>query len=215
MAVETIDTVPVDERRRAARTTAALFLAGGLLMAAGGGLHPTGTGDTVDAHLLSMFDAALWPLSHWVLLAGAVAGFLAFVWAWRTHAFGPRVQRWLPVVAAAWAVGAAELVPHLLAANDAHALAHHESTPMLDTHLSLAVIAGPAVGALVAIIVARAARSRVAWVLAAVAVVGGLLYAAASPLIVLTDDPAYSVLFAAQTGLAVWLLGTGVRLLRT
>ena len=219
MTAETIDAVRVAESRRTARrSTAALFLAGGLLTAVGGGLHPTGSGDTVDAHLLSMFDSPQWPLSHWVLLAGAAASFLAFVWAWRTQAFGPRVQRWLPIVATAWGVGAAELVPHLLAASDAHALAHHDATPMLDTHLSLAVLAGPAVGlsgALVAVVIARAARSRIAWVLAAFAVVGGLLYGAATPLIVLTDDPAFSVLFAAQTGLAVWLIGTGVRLLRS
>lgn len=218
MTIETIDATAVDESRRTPRrTTAAFFLAGGLLTAVGGGLHPTGVGDTVDAHLLSMFDSPQWPLSHWLLLAGAVASTLAFVWAWRTHAFGPRVQRWLPLVAAAWGVGAAELVPHLLASQDAHALAHHDSTPMLDTHLSLAIVAGPAVGlsgALIAVVIARAARSRIAWVLAAVAVIGGLLYGAATPLIVITDDPAISVLFAAQTGLAVWLIGTGIRLLR-
>jgi hypothetical protein len=49
---------------------------------------------------------------------------------------------------------------------------------------------------------------------AAVAVVGGLATSAAGPLTVLTDDPRFTVLFPFQASIAVWLIGTGVRLLR-
>lgn len=79
------------------------------------------------------------------------------------------------------------------------------------------MIASPAVGltgALLAVLVARVSSSRVAWALAAVAVVGGVASAGAGPLIVLADDPRFAVLFPFQAGLAIWLLGTGVRLLR-
>ena len=50
--------------------------------------------------------------------------------------------------------------------------------------------------------------------LAAVAVLGGVFSAAAGPLVVLTGDPRFTILFPFQAGLAVWLVGTGVRLLR-
>ena len=90
-------------------------------MAAGGQMHPQGSGATVDEHLLTMFDSSLWVGSHTVLLLGALVSVLAFLSAWRTEAFGPGVQRVLPVVSG-WGFGVVELVPHLLAAGDASAL---------------------------------------------------------------------------------------------
>jgi hypothetical protein len=198
------------------KVTAALLVAAGLFTAAGGAMHPQASGSTVEAHLLSMFASPHWPLAHVLLLVGAVAGFLAMVSAWRTRAFGVRVQRWLPLVIAGWGFGALELVPHLLAAGDAHALAHHGATPVLDLHMLMQTIASPAVGltgALLAVVVARAAGTRMSWVLAAFAVVGGVASGAAGPLTVLLDAR-FAVLFPFQAGIAVWVTGTGVRLLR-
>ncbi len=203
-------------RRTSVRTTAAFFTVGGVLMAVGGQMHPHGSGSTVDAHLLSMFDSPAWPLAHLLLLGGGLASLAGFVTAWRDQVFGPTVRRWLALAGLGWGFGAAELVPHLLAAGEAHALEHHEATPVLDLHLVMQVIASPAVGltgALVAVAVARAARSRAAWVLAGFAVVGGVLSGLAAPLVVVTGDPVWTLLFPFQAGLAVWLLGTGVRLL--
>ncbi len=141
---------------------------------------------------------------------------LALVAARRASAFGPSAQGLLAWATAAWAFGALEVVPHLLAAGEAHELAHHEATPVLDLHLLLQLAATPAVGlggALLAVAVARAARTRTAWVLAAVAVVGGVGYAASAPLVLATGDVRFTLLFPLQAGLAVWLAGTGVRLL--
>jgi hypothetical protein len=208
---------PVAPDRAGRRATASLFLSGGLLMALGGQLHPHGSGETVDEHLLSMFESPTWYASHAIALAGSVLCALAFVAAWRTRAFGAAVQRWLPVTAGLWALGAAELVPHLLAAREAHALEHHHATPVLDLHLVLQLVATPAVGVtgvLVAVAVARAARTRAATVLAVFAVLGGVLYAVSAPLVVVTGNPAFTVLFPFQAGLAIWMAGTGVRLFR-
>lgn len=216
-ASDPVRPIGTDAVRRTGTATAALFIVGGLFMAVGGAMHPQGSGSTVEAHLLSMFASPGWPLAHWILLVGGVAGFLALASAWHARAFGPRAQRWLPVAMVGWGFGALELVPHLLAAGEAHELAHHEATPVLDVHVVMQVIASPAVGltgALLAVLVARATGSRVAWALAAFAVVGGVVSAGAGPLTVLADDPRFTVLFPFQAGLAVWLLGTGVRLLR-
>jgi cytochrome bd-type quinol oxidase subunit 2 len=212
-----VDPVLRDVRPTSRRLTPSLFIGAGLLLAAGGQLHPRGSGDTVEGHLLSMFASPTWPLAHLLLLAGMVSAVAAYVLAWRTQALGARAQRWLPVVIAGWAFGALEVVPHLLAAGEAHALEHHEATPVLDVHLVMQVIATPAVGlsgALVALLVHLAARNRVTLVLAVFGILGGLLSAAAGPLVVATGDPRFTVLFPFQAGLAVWLLGTGIRLLR-
>jgi len=48
--------------------------------------------------------------------------------------------------------------------------------------------------------------------LAAVAVIGGLLYVGSAPLVIATGNPAFTALFPLQAGLAVWLVGTGVTL---
>ena len=206
-----------DVVRRTGPATAALFIVGGLCMAVGGAMHPQGSGSTVEAHLLSMFASPGWPLAHWILLMGGVAGFLALTSAWHARAFGP------PGAAVA-AAGHGRLGVRGPRAGPAPAgrrrgarVAHHEATPVLDVHVVMQVIASPAVGltgALLAVLVARATGSRLAWALAVFAVVGGVASAGAGPLTVLADDPRFTVLFPFQAGLAVWLVGTGVRLLR-
>lgn len=51
-------------------------------------------------------------------------------------------------------------------------------------------------------------------VAAAVATAGGLAFALAGPLIVLTKDPAFSPLFAGAAAMAVWLVLAGARTTR-
>jgi hypothetical protein len=78
-------------------------------------------------------------------------------------------------------------------------------------------VASPAVGltgAFVAVVIARAARTRPSQVLAAFAVVGGSLSGLAGPLIVTTQDTRLAILFPFQALLALWLIGTGARLWR-
>lgn len=218
MGIQTTGPVGTTTPTRARRTMpAALFVIGGLLLAAGGQTHPQGSGDTVDAHLLSMFSGPTWELAHLLLLAGSLGCAAGLLVAHRTSTFPGTVRRWLPAAAVAWSVGAVETIPHLLAAGESDALRHHDATPVLDLHIVLQVIATPLVGlstAVVAVAVARAARTRPAWVLAVLAVVGGVAYGAAGPLVVATANPAFTVLFPFLAGIAVWFVGTGVRLLR-
>lgn len=217
MATRTTGSVDLQPPTRVHRTMAALFLTGGALLAAGGQTHPQGAGDTIDAHLLSMFSGPTWGLSHLLLLVGSSVCAVALGVAHRAQAFGGSVQRWLPAAVVAWSLGALETIPHLLAAGESDALTHHDATPVLDLHVLLQTVATPLVGfstAMVAIAVARAAHTRTAWVLAVVGVVGGVVYGVAGPLVVATGNPAYTVLFPFLAGIALWFLGTGVRLLR-
>ena len=205
-------------RSRTAATTrlvAVPLAAGGLLVALGGNLHPRGKGATLRETLAEMLSSPAWNAAHLLSLAGLVVSVGAFVIARQARAFAPSVDRWLSVAAVCWALASVELIPHLLAVRDLDALHEHHDTPILDTHLWLAVFATPLIGlsaVALAIAVARSARTAPAWILAGIATVGGVAYALASPLIRLVGNPELSVLFAGQALIAVWLIGTAVRL---
>lgn len=67
--------------------------------------------------------------------------------------------------------------------------------------------------AALAVAVARAARTVPAWLLAVAGVAGGLAFAAAAPLVTVTQNPAFSALFSGDALVSVWLVGTALRLL--
>lgn len=195
--------------------TAALLGAGGALLLVGGPLHPQGSGATVEDYLATMLASPTWDLSHLLLLVGMAVTTAGLFTARSDRAFAPRVTALLPVVIVCWIIGTIDSVPHLFASHEHADLVAGGSTPILDTHLTLQTLATPAVGisgALLAAAVAWTERTVASIALAVVGVVGGLGFAAAGILVPLTWDPAYAVLFPLQAGLAIWLVGTAVRL---
>jgi hypothetical protein len=200
---------------RPTRTTAGLLGAAGVFLGVGGQLHPRGEGDTLDEALASMLGSDAWAPAHVLLLVGVVLAVAGFSHAYRHRTFGGPAGRWLLVAIVGWGLGAVELVPHLFATQDLAGLEDHGETPLVDAHLLLQTFVSPALGlsgAAVAIAVALTARTKPAWVLAAFAVIGGVAFALAGPLVNGTDDPGFAVLFAGDAGLAVWLVGTAIRL---
>lgn len=203
------------------RRVGGLLLAGGLLTFASGNLHPRADTDVddVDAALAEMLDSGAWVASHLVTLVGVAiigAALALFARSGRAHRDGA-----LRIAAIAATIGAAvtvvELVPHTLAVGERDELLAGGSTPFLDIHLVLQVFATPLLGLSVAFLAAAEARTGPRWsvVVAAIAVVGGIAYALAGPLIVLLDDPSVSPLFSGAAGMSVWAAVTGVRLLRS
>lgn len=188
---------------------------GGLLVVLGSQLHPRESRDTVDATLAQYFQASTWDVSHLLILAGLWASAVGLVFARRDGVFDPRLRRQLLVTAISWAIVSLELVPHLLARHDLHALQHQEATPILDAHLLLGVVATPLFGvtaALLAIALAVTGRTWPARLLAVPGVLGGLAYAAAGPLMYVTENVAFAPLFAGQGLVGLFLIGTGIRL---
>jgi hypothetical protein len=194
--------------------------AAGLLMAAGGILHPhADTGAGYEEALAGMFNASAWTASH----AMALLGFLLLALS-ATMLVRGQGHRWPTGVRfAAWAVAAGaalaviESVPHLLASSEADALLRGEATPLTDLHALLGAVTTPLLGLSVAALALISARDRVLGngrVAASVAVVGGLAYTLAGPLMLLTKDPAFSPLFAGSAALAIWLVLAGVRTAR-
>lgn len=195
---------------------AAGLIAGGVLYAVGGQLHPRGKGDTKDAYLDSMLTDSNWAASHLAQFVALAVITATYVIAYRADVFGRATRRWVLAATVGAGIAAAEMLPHLAASSEHHSLEHGEATPILDTHLLLQVVATPALGlttAALAIAVARASGTLPARLLAGVAVVFGVAYALAGPLVRFTEDLSFTKLFPAQAGIAIWILGTGVRVL--
>ena len=204
----------VSARHDAVRRAAAVFGIGGALLAIGGTMHPHETSGSMHESLLALIGSPAWLPAHAVLLAGMLTAVVGLVLLRRHDAFPAPVRPWLTGTIIAWTVATPEFVPHLLAGAEHDALEVGGATPMVDTHLALSTFTTPLVGlsaALLAVAVARAAATRPARLLAVAGVVGGIGFAVAAPLLAVTGNPQVSNLFAAQTLIDVWIIGTSVR----
>jgi hypothetical protein len=198
------------------RWPAGLLGVGGLVMAVGGSLHPHDAKETLTDTLVGLLSSPVWGMSHVLIIVGVALVVMGLAGARQERLFPVSVRPWLTVAIVCWAISVIELVPHLLAGSEHHALEAGESTPMLTAHLTLSVVTGPLLGlsvAALAVAVARAARTVPAWLLAVVGVVGGLVFGAAAPVVAVTQDPAFTALFSADALVSVWLVGTALRLL--
>ncbi len=192
------------------------LLVGGLAYAVGGQLHPRGEGSSKKDYIASMLGQDSWAASHLLSLLGLVVIAVTFVGAYQTSAFGARVQMWVAAAAVGAGLGAIELLPHSAAAGELDSLENGYATPLLDLHLWLQMFATPAVGlttAALAIAMARGEGTAAAKALAVVGGGSGVAYAFAGPLTGLTGGVTFVALFPAAFGIAVWYVGTGIRLL--
>lgn len=208
-------TLPGTRATPPVRRSAAALGVGGLLMAVGGALHPHETSGTLDESLLALLGSPVWLPAHAVLIAGMVLVLTGLVLLRQRAAFPRQVRPWLTAAIVMWAIAAPEYVPHLLAGSEHEALAAGDATPMVHTHLALSTVTTPLVGistGLLALAVARATSTWSARLLAGAGVAGGLAFAAAAPLLAITGDPTVTTLFAAQTLIDVWIVGTAIRL---
>jgi hypothetical protein len=201
--------------RSGTRAVGAWLALGGLLVAIGGQLHPIGEGDTLTEAFAAMTGDHLWTISHVLLLAGLATALVGLIAAHHSRAFGPTLDVPLRIAIWGYSLGVLELVPHLLASRDHDELAAGELTTFVRVHLVLESLTTPVLAistVVLAVGVARAARTKPAWILAAVCALGGTAFALAAPLVTLTEEPVLAALFAGELGVAVWLLGTGIRL---
>ena len=194
--------------------------AAGLLLGVGGMLHPrVDTSVGYEQGMAGMFESSTWTGAHALTLAGFML--LAVSLTLLVRNFGPEWSRgrrligWAAVAGAG--IAAVESVPHLLAASEADAMLAHGSTPLSDLHSALQAISTPAVGLSVAALALATARSRALGsgrVVAAIALVGGVAFALAGPVIAITENSALSPLFVGSAGLSIWLIASGVRTAR-
>jgi hypothetical protein len=200
------------------RQAAIGLTAAGLLMAAGGLMHPQAdSGAGYEEALAGMFDASAWTASHALVLLGYVVLAVSAALLARTADLPKAVRTAVWAVAAGATLGAIESVPHLLAASESTELVGGDATPLTDAHALLQVVTTPAVGLSIATLAVLSARGHVLGngrIAAAVAVAGGTAVALSGPLLFVTEDPAFSPLFAGSAALAVWLVLAGARTAR-
>lgn len=185
------------------------FLAAGILILIGGPRHPGGT-------MSEMLANPDWVPSHLLITAGFVALGLGLVLYRRSVPLPERSHRWAGIALWGTVLQAIEMALHTAASVDHANLVAGRATPVLNAHLSLAVVAYPAFGATFIGFLVATARDRalaspwIAWL----GILGAAAHGAAAPLTILFDLEWTRVLFPLLIALAVWLVAAAVWPLR-
>ena len=186
------------------------FALSALLILIGGPQHPGGTMAEMLAH-------PKWVPAHALMLAGFLALLAGLILYQRSIALPDRTRRWVRLAAVATALQAVEMAFHTAAFVDHANLVAGRATPVLTTHLWLAVVLYPVFGLAVVGLIVAATRDRalgspwIAWL----GILGALAHGAAAPLTILTAIPWARMLFPFLILLALWLLLAALWPLRT
>lgn len=177
------------------------FLVGGGLILAGGTLHPRAPG------MAGMLADPDWVLSHALLTVGFVAIGLGLVLYRRAVAPPPRTDRWARIALYGTILQTIEMVLHTAAVVDHANLVAGRATPVLSTHMALAVLVNPVFGATFIGLILASARDRaiaspwIAWL----GILGAAAHGAAAPLVIVFDLPV-GILFPMLMLLGLWLV---------
>lgn len=178
-----------------------LFLAGGALILAGGPRHPQGT----MAQMLAHPD---WFIAHALMTAGFAAMLAGLVMLSRQPAQSDRMRRWTRYAAIATALQTFESVMHTASMVDGANLAAGASTPVLTTHLFLAVTLYPVFAAgMIGFIIAGMRERAVGSVwIGWLGILGLTAHGLSAPLVVGLGIGQAGILFPMLMGLALWLV---------
>lgn len=174
-------------------------LLGGLLICIGGPMHPGGSMAQMLAH-------PSWVPGHTLVTLGFAALLAGLVMLARAGTVPPSTRRWLRFAVVATALQTIEMVLHTAAAVDHGNLVAGRATPVLSTHLALAVAFYPLFGAAIIALILAGARDRAlgSWWIAPLGVVGAAAHGAAAPLVVLLGDERFRILFPGIALFALW-----------
>jgi hypothetical protein len=171
----------------------------------GGPRHPGGT----MAEMISHPD---WLLSHVLVLAGFVALLAGLILFARSAAPPDGTRRWTRLAIIGTALQVVEMIFHTAAMVDHGNLVAGRATPILTTHLVLAVLLYPVFAITIIGFIAAAARERtlgsrwIAWI----GVLGAAAHGAAPPLVVGLGDERFRILFPMVVLFALWMLLTAL-----
>ena len=177
-----------------------LFAAAGIFMLLGGPKHPGGT-------MLEMLQHPDWLMSHVLVTIGyalMVAGLVAFS---RTASNTDAMKRWTKIAIAGTVLMTIEMIFHTAAMVDAGHLAAGHATPVLTTHLAMAVTFYPIFGASSALFFIKGMRERAigsvwfSWIGIAGTIANGI-----APVLVVAGFTAARILFPFMVGIAIWLV---------
>lgn len=176
------------------------LLFAGILILLGGPMHPGGT-------MAEMLADPTWVPGHTLVTIGFAALLAALIHLGRTPRVTDASRNWLRFAIVATALQTLEMVLHTAAAVDHGNLVAGHATPVLSTHLALAVAFYPVFGAAIIAFIVIAARERAMgeWWYAPVGIIGAAMHGAAAPLVVLTGDDRFRVLFPGLALLGLWM----------
>ncbi|HEY7216041.1 MAG TPA: hypothetical protein VIC28_15570 [Thermoanaerobaculia bacterium] len=177
------------------------FALAALLILIGGPQHPGGSMAEMLAH-------PKWVPSHAFILAGFLAMLAGLILYQRSAALPERTRRWARIATFGTILQAVEMAFHTAAYVDHANLMAGRATPVLTTHLWLAVIFYPifavtVIGFIVATLRDRSLGSPwIGWL----GILGALAHGAAAPLVVLFKVQEARILFPLLMLLAFWLI---------
>jgi hypothetical protein len=181
------------------------FVAAGALIAIGGPMHPKGTTEQMLAN-------PAWIPGHLLVLGGFVSLLAGLILYRRSEAVTPATRRALRIAAVGTLLQVIEMAFHAAAAVDHDHLVAGHATPILTTHLTLALFCYPAFAASMIWLIVTGVRERSIgskWT-APLGVIGAVAHGMAPPLVVGLDMSSASVLFPMLILLAVWMIATGL-----
>ena len=185
----------------------------GLFLFVGGPLHPRDDPSLgFDGATAMMLADPNWVPSHALMLVGFVLILLGLIGLARSGLLGDSSSPLMRVAVVGAVVAVVEGVLHLVAVVDGESLRAGASTPILNAHLALAVVAYPLLGLPLAAVAWFGGRARVLThpIVGALGVLGSVSHGIAAPIVVLSRDARFAVLFMGTMFMAIWLIAVGV-----
>jgi hypothetical protein len=177
------------------------FALAALLILAGGPMHPRG-------NMAEMLGHHNWVLSHSLMLVGFLSLLIGLILFNRGVAAPERTRRWVRLAAIGTALQAIEMAFHTASVVDHGNLVAAKATPVLTTHLWLAVVLYPIFAVLMIGLIVAGTRDRslgspwISWL----GILGAVAHGASAPLGVAFHVEGAWVLFPLLMLLALWLL---------
>lgn len=185
------------------------FIVSALFLMAGGPQHPAGA-------MHEMLGDPKWVPAHLLILAGIVTLLVGLLVYKRTTSLPDATRRWLRFAIIGTVLQAIEMAMHTAAVVDHDHLMAGQATPILTTHLWLAVIFYPIFGVTIIGFIIAGMRDHVIgspWI-GWLGIAGALANGLAPPLVVLLKIEAARILFPLLLLLALWLILAGLWPLR-
>lgn len=177
------------------------FLAAGVLIAAGGAQHPR------DPGMAEMLANPAWVPSHSLVTAG-FAALLAGLWGFSRQVSAPAVRRATTIAMVGSALQLIEMVLHTAAVVDHAALVAGQPTPVLSTHIALAIALYPVFAVTIIWFIVVAGRARAAgspWI-GWLGILGATAHGLAAPLVAGLGLVTARILFPMLLLFALWLV---------
>jgi hypothetical protein len=177
------------------------FILSALFILTGGPMHPRGN----MAEMLGHHD---WVLSHTLQLAGFISLLIGLILYNQSAAVPDRTRKWVRIAAIGTALQAVEMVFHTASVVDHANLVAGRGTPVLTTHLWLAVILYPIFALTIVGLILAGMRDRslgspwIGWL----GILGAVAHGASAPLVVGLKIMQAGILFPLLILLALWLL---------